>query len=224
MSVLDETLATLKKSRERSKSILVSYSGGKDSLAVLDMCARTFDHVEGLFMYLVPGLEVAERQLEYGRKRWGLKIHQLPHWVYFKAIKAGIYCLNHHSTDEMPDWTLRDVYDVAKADTKIPLIAHGAKRSDSQWRKRWLANTAKTQKYDDVIYPVLAWNKADVLSYLKAQSIPIPTMSFGQASGIDLSAPALLYIHDNYPDDFKRICEAFPFAEAVVWRRKFHGV
>jgi len=216
MDVVGETLKILNDARQKSDSVLVSYSGGKDSLVTIDLCARTFKTLEAFFMYFVPGLECVEESLALAERKFGIKIHQYPHWITGRALTGGTYS-NAYFKKDIPDWTLRDVYDLASADTHIRVIATGAKRSDSQWRKRNLAACP----YDDVIYPIVGWTKPDVISYLKSRKIPIPQGSSGNATGIDLSTPSLLWLHDTHPNDFKKLCEVFPYAEAVVWRRSF---
>lgn len=216
MGVVDETLKILNDARTKSDAVLVAYSGGKDSLVTIDLCARTFKTLEAFFMYLVPGLECVEMALDAAERKFGMKIRQYPHWICGRLLKNGVYCNSYFSKD-IPDWALRDVYDLASAEARIKIIATGAKRSDSQWRKRNLAACP----YDDVIYPIVGWTKPDVISYLKNRKIPIPESSGGNATGIDLSTPSLLWLHDNHPRDFVKLCEVFPFAEAVVWRRTF---
>jgi len=49
-------------------------------------------------------------------------------------------------------------------------------------------------------------------------------MSVGQTSGVGLVTRSLLWLHENEPDDFKKILRWFPFAEAVVYRRKYYGI
>lgn len=206
----------LGKLRLQHKEILVSFSGGKDSLCVLDLALRTFEKTECFFMYLVPGLEVVENALDFARKRWGVTIRQYPHWVLSNCLRTGAYCFER----DVPEWKLKDVWEVARSEAKVELVAVGAKASDSMWRRRNLTVQSRT----NLSYPLEKWTKLDVLSYLKSRQIPVPTSSGKQATGIDLSTPSLLWLHDKHPSDFKKICEKFPYAEAVVWRRKFHGV
>jgi len=256
MKILASTLKILGEARERSPACLIFYSGGKDSLAMADLCVRAFERVEGVFMYFVPGLECVDRQLEYGRQRWGLKIHQFPHWCLTRILQAGVYRFvgkdgltsqNYVYTGDLddealigtlgekakknrkkfrmngegiPELSLNDVYAMAKTETGISLIATGAKKADSLWRRKMLGNWGTRP---DIIYPLKDWNKPDVYAYLMAQKIPIPGGTSGSSTGIDLTQKSLLWMHDTYPDDFWKICEVFPFAEAVVWHRKFYG-
>jgi phosphoadenosine phosphosulfate reductase len=220
-SIIQDTLSKLSEASSRSDAILVAYSGGKDSLVVLDLCMRSFKHVECFFMYFVPGLRCVEEMLDYGRKRWGVKINQYPHWMTTKSIRDGIFCPNYFTRDDLPEWKLRDIYNLAMAEAGIPIMATGAKKADSLWRKRQLATWGNKS---DTLYPIVEWNKLDVISYLRARNIPVPASSGKSATGIDLSTPSLLWLHDSYPDDFRRVCEVFPYAEAVVYRRRWYGV
>lgn len=220
MPGLDETIAILREAAGRSDAVLVAYSDGKDSRAVLDLCVRTFKRVEAFFMYLVPGLECVETGLDWARKKYGITIRQYPHWLLRRFLTEGTFCNAWYKNDQLPEWKLRDVYNLAMAEARCGLVATGAKRADSRWRKWNLANVGG---YTDVIYPIVGWSKLDVLSYLKAQSIAPPPSSGRSATGIDLSVPSVTWLAQTYPDDFKRLCEVFPYAEAIVWREKFYG-
>ncbi len=218
MGRFETTFADLDAAAKKDTSILVAYSGGKDSLAVMDMCCRAFQRVEAFFMYLIPGLESTETALLQAEARWGVKVRQYPHWLLRRLLFDGVYCQNSFRNDDLPEWKLMDVYRLAIAETGIPTIATGAKKADSLWRRRQMSSWCK-----DLLYPLKDWSKLDVLSYLKLRGLPEPASSGRSATGIDLSTPSLLWLHDTYPNDFRKLCEVFPFAEAVVWRRTYYG-
>ena len=217
---MEATLSVLRDAAKTHDSVLVGFSGGKDSLVVTDLCCRVFKHVQGFYMYLVPGLRVIEEHCEAARQRWGLHVDHFPHWLLARFIKDGLYCDNHYKHDGLPQWTLADVYAAARKATGIQLIATGAKDADSAHRRRLL----RWNKDPHLIHPVQSWHKHDVIAYLKAHNIPMPPGSGRQTSGIDLSTPEVLWLHDHYPDDFEKLTAYFPYAEAIVWRRKWFGV
>lgn len=220
-NVVSDTLAVLSKAREeRGRKVLVAYSGGKDSLAVMDLCVRSFDEVSAFFMYLVPGLEVIERQLEECKSRWGVEVKQYPHPALAIALREGVYCPSWYTNDALPEWKIRDVYNLASAEAGCKLIATGAKSADGIARKRYFANT---KNWDDMLYPIKGWNKLDVLGYLRARGIPLPPSNGAISTGIGMGTKALLWLYDTYPNDFAKLCETFPFAEAVVYRRNWYG-
>lgn len=219
MKVLKKTIEQLQKESMTNKSILVSYSGGKDSLVVLDLCCSVFKHVVCFFMYFIPGLEVCERQLRFAKERWGVEIIQYPHWLLSRVLKNGIYCNNYYKLDDLPELGPNDIYAVARADTGIELIATGQKRSDTLHRRRNLSSPQR-----NVIHPIKDWNKHEVLAYLRMRNIPVPDSSGAAVTGIDLSTKNLLWLYDNHPEDFKKLCKVFPYAETVVWRRAWYGV
>jgi sulfate adenylyltransferase subunit 2 len=203
------------------REFLVAYSGGKDSLSIMDLVMQSKPHkVEAFFMYFVPGLACVEERLEWARKRWGIVIHQYPHWAFSKAVAYDVFRLPSPISKTFGEWGLLDVYAWARKGSGIQTIVHGAKKSDSQWRRR---SMAAGHNSDGVIYPIAEWSKFQVLAYLRGRNIPIPHSSAGNATGIDLTQPSLLWLYDNHPEDFRKVCEYFPFAEAEIWRRKFYG-
>lgn len=220
--MIGETILNLRKAAETTDAILVAYSDGKDSRVVMDLCVRIFKRVEAFFLYFIPGLECEQIGLAQAERRWGVKIRHYPDFrVIVGAMKAGMYCHPSYKRDDLPQYKLEDAYQAARIDSGIRLIATGIKKSDSSFRRRFLA---ATKDKPDIIHPLIEWNKYDVLSYLQTRAIPVPDGGSGAtSSGVDLSVKSLLWLHDTWPDDFRRLCEYFPFAEAVVWRRKFYG-
>lgn len=221
MNSLQSTIAEINKAKEHTDSILCSYSGGKDSLITLDLCVKNFRTVKCFFMYFVKGLESTDNALEYARQRWGIEILQYPHWILSSAIGGGCFCNCPSSLDKMDMLTLKDIYSIVRHDTGIQWIATGAKKSDSMWRRR---NFYLTRNWVNIMHPVKEWNKFDVMAYLKLNNIPVPDSSNRAATGIDLSTPSLLWLHDSHPDDFKKLLKIFPFAEAVIKRREYYDI
>lgn len=217
--IVTDTMRQLRLLREQHEAVLVAFSGGKDSLVVLDLCKRTFPTVVCFFMYFVPGLRVCEDQLEAARQRWGIEILRYPHWAMVNALREGIYCPNGPEWDNVSKLTVGDVYRIAAQDTGISLIATGCKGTDF-WQRRQMIRSGKLPG----VHPLEKWKKADVLAYLSINQIPLPP-SFGhQTTGIDLTPPSLLWLHDNYPDDFKTLCQTFPYAQAAIYRRDWFGL
>lgn len=222
--IVNDTMKRLQDMASRyPEGVLVSYSGGKDSLAVMDMCVRTFKRVIGFWMYLVPGLSVEEEMLDQARKRWGVEILCYPAWYTIAALRTGIYSNNHISKDQLPkDYSLNDVYALARADAGLKLIAIGVKKSDNEFRRK---NKNLFQRVD-TFCPLEFWNKLDVLSYLAHHKIPIGNITDPkrQTGGIDLSGPSLCRLAETHPDDFKKLLEWFPYAESAVIRKKLFGI
>jgi 3'-phosphoadenosine 5'-phosphosulfate sulfotransferase (PAPS reductase)/FAD synthetase len=219
MGRFEETLQLLKSHAAENDAVAVSYSAGKDSMAVLDLCVRSFKRVEAFYLYLVPDLECIERDLEEAAKRYGITVRQYPNPIVRDALKAGTYCPNHWSLDDLPPWKLRNVYDLVGVEANAKLIANGAKRADSLQRRCYVG-TLK-----NVLHPIAGWSQLDVLAYMKMRGLPIPrTQQRVRMSGIDLTTPNLIWLHDTYPEDFAKVEAVFPYIGAVVKRRDWYGV
>lgn len=231
MPIWASTLETLRDRARVSDSCLVSYLGGKDSLVVMDLCVRAFKRVVGFYMFFVPGLECIEEQIALARQRWGIEVLHYPHIGLLAAKKNGIFGWEGRKLEGIPDAGLRDIYDWVMADTGIPQIATGMKKADSVARRVFFQNITKHKAGEaqsaetmDVFFPIKEWKKYDVLAYCKLQHIPLPETYDTTSAGVGLETPAVLWLHDCYPADYRKLCAWFPFAEAIVWRRKFYGI
>lgn len=224
MSQLDKTITEVQSYARRFNSVLVSFSGGKDSLIVLDLCKKHFKKVVCFFMYAIPDLQFINEQLEVSAKKYDVEILQYPHWAMFRWLKDMIYCDQYPFAEDLPEVHLKDIYAQVRSDTGIQLIATGFKKSDSMWRRRTTKRTTKVYSGSAFMTPIIEWNKFEVLAYLRINKIdPPPVMSGRTISGVDLTTPSIPMIHDNYPEDFKKLLKIFPYAEAVVKRREFYG-
>jgi phosphoadenosine phosphosulfate reductase len=215
---LKRSLRILGRAASEHDHCAVAFSGGKDSLVVLDLCVRAFKRVTPFFMYLVPGLACVARELAIAEERYGVKVAQYPHWVRSKIADAGVYLPP--SSTPAPSWTLDDVYALALQESGATVLATGARLADSPWRRRQMATWGNKS---ETLYPASHWNKLQVLGYLRMRGIPVPASSGKSATGIDLTEPSLLWLHDTYPDDFERLCRSYPLARGMIKRREYFG-
>lgn len=207
---------------EKHPAVLVAFSGGKDSLVCLDLAVKHFKRVVPFFLFLVPDLRCIDERLQKAVDIYKLKIVTYPHFLLFNLMAQGIYCKKTLSSARwMREFGLTDIYKAIIHDTGINLIINGAKESDSLWRRQ---KFFKFYTFENAVYPLRKWRKNDVLAYLKMNGIPMPATSAGGSTGIDLSTPSILWLNDNYPDDFMKMQSYFPFVGAVVKRREYHGI
>ena len=216
-----EASQILNDAAKSSDSCVVFYSGGKDSLVVMDLATKAFKKVVPVFMYFVPGLSIIEKQLEFARTRWGIDVLQIPHWKLFWCIKNGFYCLpSIKNQEKIPILKIKDIYNYVLKKTGISYIATGAKMADSVWRRQ---NFKATENYPFLLTPLKNWNKFDVLYYLNKNNIPLPDNEGGNATGIDLTTPVILWLYDKHREDYNRMSHIFPFIGTVIKRRELYG-
>jgi phosphoadenosine phosphosulfate reductase len=229
MSVAQKTVADLTALADKVPSILVSYSGGKDSLAVMELCTKVFGpgRVKAFFWFTVPDPEVCNQQLQLCRDRWGIDPVQIPHWDMVMCMKKGLWCDQKPGMEKLPDIDLKTGYAYAMEVCGAQVCATGMKDADGLPRRHFFANIRDGGNpfWNRLVHPIREWNKRDVLDYLKANGIPIPEAEPGAVTtGVGLVHDALCWLHDKHPNDFQKLLKWYPYAEAAIKRRDWFGV
>jgi 3'-phosphoadenosine 5'-phosphosulfate sulfotransferase (PAPS reductase)/FAD synthetase len=219
--------ALLERARDAgAQRILVGFSGGKDSLATLDLCVGTFgaSNVEAYFMYLVEGLRCVETLVDWAGRRYGVRIHKLPHFVLGNMYKHAVLMPHRPSVTGLRDTKMTDIEALARQRSGIEWLAYGHRMDESLERRGMLHKLSGINFDQKRVYPLWDWRKRDVYSYLGAKRLPIPC-SFGKEgmAGVDLGPDTLRYMRQHYPEDYAKVLRVFPFAEAQLKREDFYG-
>lgn len=212
-------------------AVTVAYSGGKDSLAVMDLCCKVFPKgsVRAFMKVLVDGLEVEQQWIRYARNRWGVDVTTFHSELRFFALRRCDFCDPNPKNADVPAERipLKWSYAYGLSKTGTGLLATGMKAADGLKRRHFFANTRDSPDpfWRRVIHPIQHWKKSDVLSYLKVNRIQIPA-SRGNAvvSGVGLDPESVCWLHDCHPDDFRKLEKVFPYVGAMVKRRDWFDI
>lgn len=199
-------------------TVIVSFSGGKDSIVTLDLCKRHFRNVHAFFMYIVPGLEFQEITLKKYERLYDIEIERIPHPDMAKFMKYGTY---RPPDDSVPILEFNDCYDHIRDKTGAQWIAGGERINDSLNRRAMLKAGGSIDMKRFRFYPLIHWNKNEVVEYIRRKRLYLPkdTRVFG-SSFCDLSGESLYLMKKHFPDDYKRVLRFYPLAETAVVRYK----
>lgn len=173
-------------------------------------------------MYFIKDLEHQKALLKYPELKYNnLEIIQYPHWMLSHYYRHSYY--KFHRTDlenKTPLLKLGDIEQKAREETGIEWIVNGAKQSDGLNRNLMLGTLLfnSINEKSKRVYPLALWKKKDVYSYLKNKRI-IPPTGYGinRSNGMDLSLDVLLFLKSNWPMDYNKVLEQFPFAEKIIF-------
>jgi phosphoadenosine phosphosulfate reductase len=208
--------------------IIISLSAGKDSLAVIDICARNCKRVHAFFMYWVKGIEFQEVTLRWVERTYGIKILRLPHFEVPRIVSQQILTWHRPGAPEYKRVRMRDVEDAARIRLTGNLdtwIASGEKKTDSMQRRGMLNARGPWDKKRLHYYPVQDWTDNQVWDYLTLRKIPTPLcyqMKVNR-SWDSFRGPYLDQIKEHFPKDYQRILDTFPFTEAIRKRWELYG-
>lgn len=202
-------------------SVLVGFSGGKDSIVTIDLCFKHFKNVKAFFMYMVEGLSFQESLLQWYEKRYDTEIIRVPHFENSNDMRFGVF---RNMDFDVPVITITDVYNYVRQQTGIHWIAAGERIDDSLIRRAMIKNSSSIDKKRGRFYPVAYWSKKDIMEYIKFHKLKLGEDSkrFG-FSFRGLDGQQLIFIKNFYPDDYKKILRVYPFAEAAVKRFEEYG-
>jgi len=208
---------------------IVSFSGGKDSLATWLEVRDHFERIIPFYLYLIPDLEFIEDNLQYYERRIGCHIIRLPQPKSYDIIDGLLYQPpNEERHALMKSWALphfdhtdvhKEVCECAGVDWEKTYTAIGLKYADSIQRRTSLAKnglvTHSRQKY----YPIAHYTKDDVLRKIAGAGWKLPSdYGYFKDSFDGLQVRYLLPIKKHFPRDFAKICELFPLVELELYR------
>lgn len=219
---LDETRAVLEQIPKGR--VLVAVSGGKDSLCTLDVCVRHFgpENVAGFLMHLVPDLECEWEHARKLERRFGVKIHGVPHWTLSHLMRECAFRPYVAGAERIKALKQPDIERYVRDKLGGTWIAWGNRAADSVVRNAYLKRIRGVDQKFQRFYPIFTWKKPDVYGYLHGRKLPVPAITGGrvQMGGVSLTAECLSWIRDNYPSDLTKILEVFPFAGALLHRQE----
>lgn len=202
-------------------SVIVGFSGGKDSIVTLDLCFRYFKNVRPFFMYLVPGLSFQENMLKRYEERYGTEIIRLPHFECSDFLKYGSFTMADFNVDIVG---INDTYAYLRDLTGIHWIAAGERCADSIVRNAMIKKSGSIDYKRGRFYPLAYWKKNEVLQYIKQKKLYLSKeqkdigFSFRSLAGNELAV-----IKEYYPEDYEKILKVYPFAGAGVERFEKFG-
>lgn len=202
-------------------SVIVGFSGGKDSIVTLDLCFRYFKRVVPFFMYLVPNLEFQERMLQRYEDKYNTEIIRLPHFEVSEFLKYGSFTRMDWNVDVVG---INDTYEYLRQQTGIHWIAAGERCADSIVRNAMIKKSGSIDYQRGRFYPLAYWKKNEVLQYIKQKRLYLSPeqrkigFSFRSLAGCELAV-----IKEMFPDDFEKILRVYPFAGAAVERFERYG-
>lgn len=204
-----------------SDSVLVGFSGGKDSAACFDLCFRYFKNVKPYFMYLVPGLEFQERTLAYYEDRYKTEFLRVPHFMLSDFLRYGTF--------RMPDLDVPliktvELYNYLREKSGIYWIAAGERIADSVVRRAMIKESSSIDMKRGRFYPLAYWEIKHIRSYNKQRRLPLSL----ENEAMGHSFRSLMYedlkdIKKFFPNDYDKIKSMFPLVDVELKREDFYG-
>lgn len=220
---------------DETDTILLSYSGGKESLACLDLCRPKFKNIICFHYYLVPDLELDKKMYRFAKARYGVEILSYPSPDLVELLGSGVFnVVPNKKAQSMKKIKVEDIYKRAVYDSKekfgldVSWVCVGKRKADSllrrlelrQYELEGIFRPKQGSLSLPKFFPLTSFNKEQVISYLKVHNIPIPSLTSDKttSSGVSLKAEVLTILKEKYPSDYAKILEVFPQAAMQVFR------
>ena len=195
-------------------SVIVAFSGGKESIVVLDLCYRYFKNVRAFFMYICPGLSFQEKTLEWYEKKYQMEIIRIPHMDVSEFFHYGSFRI---PDPTFPIVSINDIYKYVRLETGIWWIAAGERIADSIVRRAMMKKSGSIDIQRGRIYPVSEWKKQEIVDYIKFHNLYLgqdsKKLGFSFKS---LWGKELAMLEKHFPDDYQKVLRLYPFAGAGV--------
>ena len=217
---LHDTSKAMTEWAKEHPTVLLGFSGGKDSLALLDLARRHFKKIVCFYMEFPVGALNQRKRLKDQTDAMGVDLIFCPHFDFINCLAEGQYCDQPTVWENTAPLTMRELFSWLKDDTGIDSIVFGRKKADSMWARRWFY---LTRTWTDVLNPLSEWSKLDVLAYLKMRNIKAPWESYAFTRfNYCLIQESMELMREHYRDDYEVMLHWFPYAEAMHVRRMIY--
>lgn len=207
---LKNLYSTIETIASYTEEAIVFFSTGKDSIATLDLCSKYLKRIEAVYFYKVPGISFREASLRYYEKRYKISILRYPHSELIN-YQNSLY------GDGMAKVRQSDMFEVMRKKFNMSWIITGVKAADGMV-SRLMVHTGCDPKHKRG-YPVGHWTNGDVANYVKKNKLPLPLdYSYGFNNIDTYKGEALLFVYNNFPEDYERIKKTYPFVEGEILR------
>lgn len=200
---------------EECENAAVMFSGGRDSIVMLDLFAQRARKSIGrvIHMHMVPGLEFQEKVLRYYERRYKITIERRAHPLVASALPLR--------PGEKRGRKLR-IADFEKAirEEGVSWIAWGYRKDESLQRRGQLSN-AQYGIYHQYrkLFPVAEWSARHMDAYMKRERLILPPdYKEGWRDITTFKGEALIYVYRNYPEDFEKIAHMYPDTRGELMR------
>jgi len=215
---------------KQQEQVLLSFSGGKDSLALWEVLRHYKIKVIPFYMEIVPGLSFVRKAIKHCEEHFKQHVYITVHPDFYQMLRTGTAQPLHRipviNYLELPRFEYTDVAKGVCITAGVPqdtVVAVGIRVRDSVLRRMRI----KHWRIQNRIYPIWQATKQDVVNILTQNKTPVPDdyRMFGRSfDGIDYRF--LEPIRTDYPEDYKKILEWFPLQRAELLRAKWgvkHG-
>lgn len=217
----EDTIQTI---ADRTDTILLSFSCGKDSLACWLTLRERFKIIP-FYMWLVPDLDFVEESVRYYEDYFDTHIIRVPHPSFYRMLRNFVYQPPERVApiraadfpafdyDNLSTWIgqqsgLDDIWTV-----------NGVRAADSPNRRSSINNNGPINWNRQYFYPIWDMRIAELEDLITREGVklPIDYKLFGRSfDGIDHRF--LHIIKREFPADYEKIIYWFPLAELELMR------
>jgi 3'-phosphoadenosine 5'-phosphosulfate sulfotransferase (PAPS reductase)/FAD synthetase len=216
-----DMLRVMKESEGLSDCPVVLFSTGKDSIVTLDIVSQFYKDFKIVHMYFVKGLSYREKTLKYYSQRYGKEIIQIPEPETVNALQRGVFSLS-QTVKKESFVRMSDIERQIRFITGQFYLFTGEKKADSLNRRIMINHEGDgIDRVHGKVYPLADWTEKNVFKYLKVKKLPLPVEYQSGFRNIDSpNKSALLWMKNNFPEDYEKVLETFPLIETLLHERE----
>lgn len=200
--------------RLKGEPVILSFSGGKDSIVMLDIAMR--HHVKlltvvyGQFAERIPS---RESLLKHYEQRYGVQIHRRISW-YGESARTG------------KPVRQRDTYAQWRREFNVSWIAEGIKPTDSIVRNALLKKADKGINVKMLsAYPLYRWYDRAVMAYIRQNKLILPPeyQSNVKHDLSNMTVESLIWTKHNLPADYECVVTQYPWMLDRIAHRELYA-